>query len=61
MIVGNLSYELLSPDLTGALVASLMTSPLNAISLDIFLKHKGEEVTHILEGNIVFRLQQIVQ
>lgn len=37
MNVGNLSYELLSPDLTGALAASLMTLPPNAISSDIHI------------------------
>lgn len=54
MIVGNLSYELLFPDLTGALAASLMTLPPNAISSDTLLEHKGEEVAYILEGNIVY-------
>ncbi|MDZ5608959.1 helix-turn-helix domain-containing protein [Bacillus pseudomycoides] len=60
MIVGNLSYELLSPDLTGALAVSLMTLPPNAISSDKLLEHKGEEITHILEGKIIFDLQQDV-
>ncbi|MBO1581633.1 MULTISPECIES: helix-turn-helix domain-containing protein [Bacillus] len=60
MIVGNLSYELLSPDLTGALAVSLMTLPPNAISSDKLLEHKGEEIAHILEGKIIFHLQQEV-
>ncbi len=60
MIVGNLSYELLSPDLTGALAVSLMTLPPNAISSDKLLEHKGEEIAHILEEKIIFHLQQEV-
>ncbi|AIK40587.1 DNA-binding protein [Bacillus pseudomycoides] len=58
MIVGNLSYELLSPDLTGALAVSLMTLPPNSVSSEKLLEHKGEEIAHVLEGQIILYLQQ---
>jgi transcriptional regulator with XRE-family HTH domain len=52
MVVGNLSYELLSPDFTGTLATAIMNVPPDASSSEKLLEHKGEEVAFVLEGRI---------
>ncbi|MCY9517712.1 helix-turn-helix domain-containing protein [Paenibacillus apiarius] len=52
MIIGNLSYELLSPDFTGNLATAIMNVPPNTSSSEKLLEHRGEEVAFILEGKI---------
>lgn len=58
MIVGNLSYELLSPDCTGSLATAIMNVPPNTSSSENPLGHKGEEVAVILEGKIMLYLDE---
>ncbi|MDM5188991.1 helix-turn-helix domain-containing protein [Bacillus sp. DX4.1] len=54
----NLSYELLSPDLTGSLELALMTLSPQSSSSEKLMAHKGEEISFILEGTITLYLNQ---
>ncbi|MGG4132165.1 helix-turn-helix domain-containing protein [Paenibacillus illinoisensis] len=52
MIVGNLTYELVSPDFSGTLATAIMRISPGASSSDTPLAHKGEEVAFVMEGKI---------
>lgn len=54
----NLSYELLSPDLTGALELALMTLLPQSTSSEKLMEHKGEEIAFVLEGTVTLYLNQ---
>ena len=48
----NFSYELLSPDLSGAIEMALMTIKQDSWSSEEIMGHEGEEVAYIIEGKI---------
>ncbi|ENQ3080092.1 helix-turn-helix domain-containing protein [Bacillus sp. WLY-B-L8] len=54
----SLSYELLSPDLSGALELALMTLLPQSASSEKPLEHKGEEIAFVLEGTVTLYLNQ---
>jgi transcriptional regulator with XRE-family HTH domain len=52
MIVGNLSYELISPDFTGKLATAILNIPPNTAASEKLIEHRGEEVAYVLEGKV---------
>ncbi len=56
----NLSYELLSPDLGGAIEFALMKLTPQSYSSEGLMEHKGEEVAFIIEGKIKLYLGEDV-
>ncbi|MDT2849462.1 helix-turn-helix domain-containing protein [Vagococcus carniphilus] len=52
MIVKDLSYELLSPDLAGELETVIMRVPSGVVSSSEPIGHKGEEIAYVLSGKI---------
>ncbi len=57
---GNVSYELLSPNLDGALELALMNLlPQTASSMEP-VAHKGEEIAFIMEGQVKLYLNDAV-
>ncbi|GGI65195.1 MerR family transcriptional regulator [Enterococcus alcedinis] len=56
--VGDITYELLSPDLSGELETIIMTVPSNTLSSDSPIGHKGEEIAYVMEGKIVLYLEE---
>jgi quercetin dioxygenase-like cupin family protein len=48
----NLSYELLSPNLQGALEFLLMDLTPNSQSSEELMSHEGEEAAYVIEGKV---------
>ncbi|MGM0864132.1 MAG: helix-turn-helix domain-containing protein [Bacillota bacterium] len=58
MVIDHLSYELVSPDISGKLAMAIMKFPPNSTSSEKPLGHKGEEVAFVLTGQIRINLEQ---
>jgi transcriptional regulator with XRE-family HTH domain len=56
MVMDQLSYELVSPDISGNLAAAIMKFPPDSRSSDQPLEHKGEEVAYVLSGQVRINL-----
>ncbi|MBI6871953.1 helix-turn-helix domain-containing protein [Clostridium aciditolerans] len=48
----NVAYELLSPDLSGAIEFALMKLTPNSNSSEELMEHEGEEVAFVIEGKL---------
>lgn len=48
----SFEYELLCPDLNGAIEFALMKLSPNSSTADTFYKHEGEEVIYVMEGKV---------
>ncbi len=57
----NWEYNLLSPDLNGAIEMVLMRIPPNTESSETPLSHVGEEIAYVLSGSVVLSLGDIVE
>ncbi|KIL14447.1 cupin domain-containing protein [Bacillus safensis] len=58
MIVDNLSYELLTPDLNGEMATVIMNVPPNSASSEKLMEHHSEEIAYILQGKIKVYLNE---
>lgn len=56
----NLSYELLSPNLNGAIELALITLTTNSQSSNETMSHEGEEVAYVLNGKVNIHLNDEV-
>ncbi|WP_099192031.1 helix-turn-helix domain-containing protein [Tepidibacter mesophilus] len=52
----NLSYELLSPNLNGAIELALITLTTNSQSSNETMAHEGEEVAYVINGKVNIHL-----
>jgi transcriptional regulator with XRE-family HTH domain len=57
MMIDNVSYELVSPDISGNLASAIMNFPPHSSSSEKLLEHKGEEVAFVLEGKLRIYLE----
>jgi transcriptional regulator with XRE-family HTH domain len=57
MVIDHLSYELVSPDISGKLAAAIMKFPPDSTSSEKPLEHKGEEVAFVLTGQIRINIE----
>jgi transcriptional regulator with XRE-family HTH domain len=57
MIIDDVSYELISPDISGKMATAIMNFPPDSASSDKLLGHQGEEVAFVTEGKIRIHLE----
>jgi quercetin dioxygenase-like cupin family protein len=56
----NFAYELLSPDLSGAIELALMTLPPHSHSSEELMDHDGEEAAYVIDNKIELHLENQV-
>lgn len=57
MIMDDVSYELVSPDISGKMATAIMHFPPDSSSSEKLLDHQGEEVAFVIEGKIRISLE----
>lgn len=58
LIVEDLAYELLTPDLHGSLAMAMMTIPPQWTLVEKQIQHKGEMAAYIMQGSVRFTLKE---